>query len=78
VLVSVSAHGSARTELRLGVYDLLDDGEQVEGAAQQAVNACHRHHVAEREDVQHFQELAAVVARAGHLLTENLGASRTA
>ena len=35
-----------RTELRLGVHDPLDDGEQVEGAACQPVNARHHHHAA--------------------------------
>jgi hypothetical protein len=33
-VVPVSAHGSAsEPELRLGVHDLLDDGEQIEGTA---------------------------------------------
>jgi hypothetical protein len=32
--------------LRLGVDDLPDDGEQVEGRARQPVDARHRHHVA--------------------------------
>jgi len=43
VLVPVSAHGS---ELRLGVHDLLDDGEQVEGRAREAVDTRHRHSAA--------------------------------
>src|SRR6516162_3052048 len=34
------------SKLRLGVHDLLDDGEQIKGAVRQAVNPCHRHHVA--------------------------------
>ena len=29
--------------MRLGVDDLFDDGEQVEGAAREAVNPCHRY-----------------------------------
>ena len=37
------------SKLGLGVHDLLDDGEQVEGAARQPVNARHCHHVAGRE-----------------------------
>ena len=32
-----------RMELRLGVHDLLEDGEQVEGAAREAVNTCDYH-----------------------------------
>jgi hypothetical protein len=39
VLVPVSADGSAKgSELRLGVHDLLDDGEQVKGAAREVVD----------------------------------------
>ena len=34
------------SELRLGVYDTLDDAEQVEGAAGEAVDARHCYHVA--------------------------------
>ena len=34
------------SKLRLGVRDALDDGEQVEGAASEAVDPRHRHHVA--------------------------------
>jgi hypothetical protein len=64
--------------LCLGIHDLLDDGEQVKGAAREAVDARHRHHVAGREGVQHFEELAAVAVRARHLLADNLGAARTA
>ena len=30
------------SKLRLGVRDALDDGEQVKGAAGEAVNPCHR------------------------------------
>jgi len=57
---------------------LSDDGEQVESAAREAVNAGNHHHVAGREGVQHFEELAAVAVRSRHLLAENLGASRPA
>jgi hypothetical protein len=49
VLLVLSAHGSAKgqgSELRLGVHDALDDGEQIEGAAREAVDARHCHHVA--------------------------------
>jgi hypothetical protein len=52
--------------LRFGVHDLFDDSEQVKGAAGEAVNACHRYHVAGGEGLEHFQKLAAVVVRAGH------------
>ena len=39
VLVPVSARElGERMKLRLGVHDLLDDGEQVEGAARKAVD----------------------------------------
>ena len=42
---SVSPRLGKRPELRLGVHDLLDDGEQIEGAAREAVDARHGHHV---------------------------------
>jgi hypothetical protein len=44
----------------------------------EAVNACDRHHVAGREGVQHFEQLAAVAVRAGLLLAENLSTARAA
>ena len=43
-----------RAELRLGVHDLLDDGEQVEGAAREPVKPRHRHHVAGGKVAKHF------------------------
>jgi hypothetical protein len=64
--------------LRLGVHDLLDDGEQVEGGARQPVDARDRHHVAGGEGLQHLQQFASVGPRACHLLAVNLGASRLA
>ena len=64
--------------MRLGVHDLLDDAEQVEGAAGEAVDARHRHHVAGGEALQHFEKLAPVAVRARHLLTVNIGAARAA
>jgi hypothetical protein len=77
VLVPVSAHGSAsERNLRLGVHNLLHDGEKVESAAREAVDARHRHDVAGREGAQHLEELAAVAVRARPFLAENLGASR--
>ena len=48
------------SKLRLGVHDALDDAEQVERAARQPVDACHRHHVAGVETVEHAQKLAPV------------------
>ena len=66
------------SKLRLGVHDLLDDGEQVEGAPRQPVNARHCHHVAGREVFEHVEKLASVVMCARHLLALNLGASRAA
>jgi hypothetical protein len=62
----------------LAPYNLLGDGEQVEGAARQAVKAGHGHHLAGRDGVQHFEELAAVVVRACHLLAINLRSACTA
>ena len=40
-----------RAELRLSIHDALDDAEQVEGAPRQAVDPCHRHHIAGAEPV---------------------------
>jgi hypothetical protein len=45
-----------RTELRLGIHDLLDDS-----AAREAVNACDRHHIAGRKALEQFEKLAPVV-----------------
>ncbi len=65
-------------ELRLGVHDLLDDGEQVEGRARQAVDPRYRHHVAGGEGGEHFQESAPVIVRARYLFAVYPGASRAA
>ena len=46
--------------MRLGVHDALDDPEQVEGAAREAVDASHCHHVAAGEAVEHAEKLAPV------------------
>jgi hypothetical protein len=73
VLVPVSAHGSASDRNCAFVHDLFDDGEQVKGAAGEAVNARHRHHVAGDEGLEHFEKLAPVVVRARHLRAVNLG-----
>src|SRR6516165_2989582 len=66
------------TKVRLGVHDLFDYGEQVKGAAGEAVNPRHRHHIAGGETFQHVEKLAAVGARTRHLLAVNLGASSAA
>jgi hypothetical protein len=47
--------------LRACIDDLLDDGEQVKGAAGEAVNPRHRHHVAGSEGLEHFEKLAPVI-----------------
>jgi hypothetical protein len=57
------------SELRLGVRDLLDDTEQVEGATGEAVDPRHRHRVAGGEGFEHAERLAPGDPRAGHLLT---------
>ena len=59
--------------MRLRVDDLLDDGEQVEGAAREAVDPRHRNDVAGGEVLEHFKKFAPVVVRARHLLPVNLG-----
>ena len=64
-----------RSELSLGVHDALDDGEEVEGAARQPVDPCHRHHVAGAELAQHAVKLAPVGPRAGHLLAVDVPAA---
>jgi hypothetical protein len=46
--------------LRLGVHDLLRVGEQVEGAAREAVDTRHRHHVAGRKALEQFEKLAPI------------------
>jgi hypothetical protein len=46
--------------------------KKVEGAAREAVDARHGHHVAGGEGVWQFEKLAAVAARARHLLAVNL------
>ena len=46
---------------------------QVEGVPREAVNPRHRHHVAGGEGLHHFEKLAPVVMRAGHLLPVNFG-----
>jgi Pentapeptide repeats (8 copies) len=57
-----------RAELRLGVHDTFDDLEQVEGAARQAVDPRHRHHITRVQFVEHPVEFAPVGPRARHPL----------
>ena len=58
------------SKLRLGVRDALDDGEQIEGAAREAVNPRHRHHVAGGEAAEHPQHrISAAAAFTEHFLT---------
>ena len=63
------------SELRLGVHDALDDGEQVEGAARQPVNPRHRHPVAGGELAEHPVKLAPVGPCACHLLAIDVPAA---
>jgi len=63
------------SKLRLGVHDALDDAEQVEGAAGEAVNPCHRHHVAGGQLAEHPVKLASVGSRARHLLPVDIPAA---
>lgn len=62
----------ASAELRLGVHDLFDNSEQVKGTAGEAVNACHRHHVAGADGFKKVQKLAPVAVRAGDFLAVNV------
>ena len=76
VLLVLSAHGSAKNRnCAFGVHDLLDDGEQVEGAARQPVNPRHRHHVAGGQLAEHPVKLAPVGPRARHLLAVDVPAA---
>jgi hypothetical protein len=79
VLVPVSAHGSA-SERNCGLASTicLTMANRSKVLRAKAVNARYRHHVAGGEGVQHFEELAAVVVCASHLLAENLGAAHAA
>ena len=61
--------------MRLGVHDTLDDAEQVKGAAREAINPRHRHHVAGGQLAEHPVKLAPVGPRAGHLLPVDVPAA---
>jgi len=63
------------SELRLGVYDTLDDAEQVEGAAGEAVDARHRHHVTGGEAAEQAEKFAPVGPRARGLLAVDVPAT---
>jgi len=63
------------SELRLGVHDALDDTEQVESAASEAVDPRHRHHVAGGQLAEHPVKFAPVEARSGHLLALDVAAA---
>ena len=54
------------------------DGPGSPRAVREAVDPRHRHHVARNEGLEHFENLAPVVVRAGYLLAVNLGASDAA
>src|SRR4029077_4198405 len=73
VLVPVSAHGSAsERNCALATPICFTMAKKVEGASREAVDARHGHHVAGGEGVWQFEKLAAVAARARHLLAVNL------
>ena len=63
-----------RSELRLGVRDALDDGEQVEGAARQPVDPRHRHQVAGGQLAEHAVKLVPVGPRTCDLLSVDVPA----
>ena len=56
------------SELPAGVHDALDDGEQFEGRAGEAVDPRHHHGVTGREGLEEFAQLLPVGLRAGNLL----------
>jgi hypothetical protein len=67
VLARVSAHGSAsERNCALASTICLTMANRSKGAAGQPVDTRHHHHVAGREGVQHFEELASVAVRARH------------
>ena len=62
-------------ELPARIHDTLDDGEQIEGAARQPIDARHRHYIAGFEAVEHAQKLVPVGSRARHLLAVDVPAA---
>jgi hypothetical protein len=78
VLVPVSAHGSASDRNCPPAFTIrlaIDDGEQIERAARQPVDARHRHYVARGEAVEHAGKLGPVGPRARHLLAVDVPAA---
>jgi hypothetical protein len=76
VLVPVSAHGSAKDRnCALAGQNALDDAEQVEGAAGEAVDPRHRHHVAGSQLAEHPVKLAPVGSRTCRLLAVDVPAA---
>ena len=73
VLVLVSAHGSAKD--RNCALASTMDLEQIEGAASEAVNPRHRHHVTRGQLVEHPVEFAPVGPRARYLLAVDVAAA---
>jgi hypothetical protein len=61
--------------LRLGVQNAPDDAEQVEGAAREAINPRHRHHVTRGKPLEHAQKLAPVGPCARGLLAVDVPAA---
>src|SRR5262249_39828232 len=59
----------------LRIYDALDDAEQIEGAAREAVDPRHRHHVTGGQLAEHPVEFAPVRSRAGRLLPVDIPAT---
>ena len=68
VPVSAGPRLGQGSELRLGVHDALDDAEQVKGAAGEAIDPRHRHHVDGGQLAEHPVKFAPVGMRARHLL----------
>ena len=62
------------SKLRLGVHDALDDGEQVKGAAGEAVDPCHRHHIAGGQLAEHPVRFGPVGPRVADLLAVDVPA----
>jgi len=63
--------------LRLGVHDALDDAKEVEGAPREAIDPCHRHHVAGGKPVEHAEKFAPFGPRARYILAVDVPAAAT-
>ena len=76
VLVPVSAHGSAKDRNCAFASTMrLTMPNKSKGAAGEAVDACHRHHVAGGQLAEHLVKLAPVGAHARHLLAVDVPAA---